>query len=132
MLRHLPFLLEKLDLYTEGTLNMKKTILIICSFVLIFVLATTVFAKERPKLIQRTGEVVTIDAAAKSMTVKYRNDTIIITLTDTTFVKMQKERKSISDIKIGDRVTVWFFEKDKTAKSVDIKPASPSAEPTKK
>lgn len=111
---------------------MKKIILIACSFLLVLGLSTVVCAKERPKVIQRTGEVVTIDAAAKSMTVKYRNDTIIITLTDTTLVKMQRARKAITDIKIGDRVTVWFFEKDKTAKSIDIKPVSPTPDPVKK
>lgn len=111
---------------------MKKIILIACSLILMLGLSTTAFAKERPKVIQRTGEVVTIDAAAKSMTVKYRNDTIIITLTDATLVKMQRTRKAITDIKIGDRVTVWFFEKDKTAKSIDIKPAGPAPEPAKK
>lgn len=111
---------------------MKKMVLIACSFLLVFALAAPVFAKEKLKVIQRTGEVVAIDAAAKSMTVKYRNDTIIITLTDTTLVKMQRERKAISDIKMGDRVTVWFFEKDKTAKSIDIKPDKPAAEPAKK
>lgn len=111
---------------------MKKIILIACSFVLMLGLTNAAFAKERPKVIQRTGEVVAIDAVAKSMTVKYRNDTIIITITDETLVKMQRVRKSITDVKIGDRVTVWFFEKDKTAKSIDIKPVSSIPEPAKK
>jgi Cu/Ag efflux protein CusF len=110
----------------------KKLAMIFCSFLLGIALLTPASAKERPKVIQRTGEVVTIDAAAKSMTIKYRNDTIIITLTDSTLVKMQRERKNISDIKIGDLVTVWFFEKDKTAKSIDIKRENPAAEAVKK
>ena len=102
---------------------MKTTALLACSLLLVMTFVSGVFAKEKPKVIQRTGEVVTIDVAAKSMTLKYKTDTIIITLTDTTLVKMNRERKALNDIKIGDRVTVWFFEKDKTAKSVDIKPA---------
>lgn len=101
---------------------MKKTALLACSLLLLVAFVTGAFAKEKPKVIQRTGEVVTIDIAAKSMTVKYKSDTIIITLTDTTLVKMNRDRKALSDIKIGDRVTVWFFEKDKTAKSIDIRP----------
>lgn len=109
----------------------KKAVLLTWLLLLTLAYAHIAVAKERPKVIQRTGEVVTIDVASKSMTVKYRNDTIIITLTDATLVKMQRERKSVSDIKIGDRVTVWFFEKDKTAKSIDIKPDKP-AEPAKK
>lgn len=109
----------------------KKAVLLTWLLLLTLAYAHIAVAKERPKVIQRTGEVVTIDVASKSMTVKYRNDTIIITLTDATLVKMQRERKSASDIKIGDRVTVWFFEKDKTAKSIDIKPDKP-ADPAKK
>lgn len=101
---------------------MKKAALLVCSLLLLFAFATGAIAKEKPKVIQRTGDVVTIDVAAKSMTLKYRTDTIVITLTDTTLVKMNRDRKSLSDIRIGDRVTVWFFEKDKTAKSIDMKP----------
>jgi Cu/Ag efflux protein CusF len=102
---------------------MKTLFLLACSLLLALATTVSAVAKEKPKVIQRTGEVVTIDVAAKSMTLKYKTDTIIITLTDTTLVKMNRERKALHDIKIGDRVTVWFFEKDKAAKSIDIKPA---------
>ncbi|HSW61706.1 MAG TPA: hypothetical protein VLH56_00055 [Dissulfurispiraceae bacterium] len=102
---------------------MRKIVLLACSLFIALILTTGAYAKEKPRVIQRTGEVVTIDVAAKSMTVKHKTDTIIITLTDTTLVKMNRDRKTAADIQIGDRVTVWFFEKDKTARSIDIKPA---------
>ncbi|KAF0183195.1 MAG: hypothetical protein FD164_753 [Nitrospirae bacterium] len=102
---------------------MKTIVLLACSLFIALTMTAGAYAKEKPKVIQRTGEVVTIDVAAKSMTVKHKTDTIIITLTDTTLVKMNRDRKAASDIRIGDRVSVWFFEKDKTARSIDIKPA---------
>jgi len=103
---------------------MKKAFSIILSILLIISIAGLSFAagKDKPKVIQRTGEVATIDVAAKSLTLKYKTDTIIITINENTLVKMNKEKKSLSDIKVGDRITVWFFEKDKVAKSIEIKP----------
>ncbi|HMK44946.1 MAG TPA: hypothetical protein VK445_12495 [Dissulfurispiraceae bacterium] len=100
-----------------------------CSLIFTLIFACPAASVEKPRVIQRSGEVATIDVAAKSMTVKYRSDVIVVRLTDDTLVKMRRERKAFSDIKIGDKVTVWFFEKDKTAKSIEIKP---TVEPTKK
>ncbi len=95
---------------------MKKMVLIACSFLLVFALAAPVFAKEKLKVIQRTVKWSQSMQPQSPMTVKYRNDTIIITSPITTLVKMQRERKAISDIKMGDRVTVWFLRRDKNRK----------------
>ena len=111
---------------------MKRTILIMLSIVLVFSVGIASAQdkekiKDKPKVIQRTGEVVAMDIAARSMTVKslrYKED-IVVTINETTFVKMNKEKKSLADVKVGDIVTVWFFEKDKSAKSIDIKPPRP-------
>lgn len=102
---------------------MKKAFSIILSILLALSITGPVFAagKDKPKVIQRTGEVATIDVAARSLTLKYKTDTIIITINENTLVKMNKEKKSPSDIKVGDIVKVWFFEKDKVAKSIEIK-----------
>lgn len=110
---------------------MRKIVYFILSFSL--VLSAIGFAvaqenekiKEKPKVIQRTGEVAAIDVAARSLTLKplkYKEE-IIVTISENTLVKMRKEKKSLTDVKVGDTVVVWFFEKDKTAKSIEIKPA---------
>lgn len=109
---------------------MKKALLIILSVFLVISVAGVSAAqdkdrtKEKPRVIQRTGEVAAVDVAAKSLTLKplkYKED-IVVTINENTLVKMNKEKKSLNDIKVGDTVKVWFFEKDKTAKSVEIKP----------
>ena len=110
---------------------MKKILFVILSILLVFsigIAGAQDKEKEKPRVIQRTGEVVAIDIAARSMTVKslrYKED-IVVTINENTFVKMNREKKSLADVKVGDIVTVWFFEKDKSAKSIDIKP--PKAE----
>ncbi|MCL4457436.1 MAG: hypothetical protein M1147_09435 [Nitrospirae bacterium] len=118
---------------------MKKALSILLSFLLAVVLANTaVAAEKKPKAIQKTGEVVAIDVAAKSLTikpVKYK-DTIAITINENTLVKMLREKKSLTDIKVGDTITVWIFEKDNVAKSIEIKPvktekADKKSEPAK-
>ena len=115
---------------------MKKTLLVMLSIFLVFSIGLAGAqdkaqnkerVKEKPKVIQRTGEVAAIDIAARSMTVKplrYKED-IVVTINENTFVKMNKEKKTVADVKVGDIVTVWFFEKDKSAKSIDIKPPKP-------
>ena len=115
---------------------MKKTLLVMLSIFLVFSIGLAGAqdkaqnkerVKEKPKVIQRTGEVAAIDIAARSMTVKplrYKED-IVVTINENTFVKMNKEKKTVADVKVGDVVTVWFFEKDKSVKSIDIKPPKP-------
>lgn len=116
---------------------MKRTLLVILSIFLAFSIGIAGAQdkaqnkeriKEKPRVIQRTGEVAAMDVAAKSLTLKplkYKED-IVVTINENTFVKMNKEKKALSDVKVGDIVTVWFFEKDKTVKSIEIKP--PKAE----
>ncbi len=106
---------------------MRKAILILVSISLAaFLAGTSVAAEKKPKAIQKTGEVVAIDVAAKSLTikpVKYK-DTVAITINENTLVKMLREKKSLTDIKVGDTITVWIFEKDNVAKSIEIKPVT--------
>jgi Cu/Ag efflux protein CusF len=113
---------------------MKKAVSVVISFFLIISVVGISFAKEKPKVINRTGEVVAIDVAAKSLTLKslkYKEN-IVITINENTLVKMNKEKKSLADVKVGDTVTVWFFEKDKTAKSIEIKTAKTEQKEEKK
>ncbi len=109
---------------------MKKAFSILLSIILIVSLAGIAAAKEKPKVIQRTGDVMAIDVAAKSLTLKplkYKEE-IVVTINENTLVKMNKEKKALTDVKVGDTVTIWFFEKDKTAKSIEIKPKAEKKE----
>lgn len=105
---------------------MKKASSIMLSvFIVVSIIGTVAAAEKKPKLIQRSGEVVAIDVAAKSMAIKpikYK-DNIVVTINEKTLVKINKEKKSLTDIKVGDNVTIWIFEKDNTAKSIEIKTA---------
>ncbi|MDA8214330.1 MAG: hypothetical protein M0Z64_03525 [Nitrospiraceae bacterium] len=105
---------------------MKKAFSVMLSvLIVVSIIGTVAAAEKKPKVIQRSGEVVAIDVAAKSMTIKpikYK-DNIVVTINEKTLVKMGKEKKSLTDIRVGDSVTIWIFEKDNIAKSIDIKTA---------
>jgi len=79
--------------------------------------------KARAKARQITGEIVDIDAKAKTVSVKGKNGTIALEVTDRTKVSMHKETKALEDVQVGDRVTVKFKESGgkQTAKSIEIK-----------
>ncbi len=116
---------------------MKKAFSVMLSvLIVVSIIGTVAAAEKKPKVIQRSGEVVAIDVAAKSMTIKpikYK-DNIVVTINEKTLVKMGKEKKSLTDIRVGDSVTIWIFEKDNIAKSIDIKTAKADkkgAEPAK-
>ncbi|MDA8339013.1 MAG: hypothetical protein M0Z70_06915 [Nitrospiraceae bacterium] len=116
---------------------MKKAFSVMLSvLIVVSIIGTVAAAEKKPKVIQRSGEVVAIDVAAKSMTIKpikYK-DNIVVTINEKTLVKMDKEKKSLTDIRVGDSVTIWIFEKDNIAKSIDIKTAKADkkgAEPAK-
>lgn len=100
---------------------MKKTVLTISILILVIAFSGNLFAREKPRIIPETGQVAEINLSAKSITLKENNDSITLTLTDNTLVRMNRERKSLGDIKVGDRVTVWYFEKDRTAKTIDMR-----------
>lgn len=109
---------------------MKKAVSILLALFLAgFLACSAAYAEKKPKVIQKSGEVLAIDVAAKSLTikpVKYKN-TITVMINEKTLVKMGREKKSLSDIKVGDVITLWIFEKDNIAKSIEIKPAKPAS-----
>jgi Cu/Ag efflux protein CusF len=82
--------------------------------------------KTRVKAKQITGEVTEIDVKAQTVSVRGKNGTVSVGLTDKTKVTMNKEPKTLSDVQIGDRVTVKYKDADgrQTAKSIEIKSAS--------
>jgi len=140
---------------------MKKAIVIIVAALFIFALTSISFAAEKAvpapiekkeaapakaeekavekkapaKVKQVTGEVIAVDAKANTVTVKGKKVEVIVTCDDKTKVMMGKEKKTLADVKAGDKVTVKYKEVDgkNVAKSIAIKPAvaEKKAEPSK-
>lgn len=88
--------------------------------------------KAPAKVKQVTGEVTAVDAAAKTLTVKGKAGDVALTADDKTTVKIGKEKKTLADVKVGDKVTVRYAEMDgkNVAKSIMVKaaPAEKKAE----
>lgn len=78
--------------------------------------------KAPAKVKQVTGEVAAVDAAAKTLTVKGKKGDVALMADDKTSVKMGKEKKTLADVKVGDKVTVKYAEMDgkNMAKSVVV------------
>jgi Cu/Ag efflux protein CusF len=102
---------------------MKKIIAIVVA--LIFVLAFTAASFAAVKTHSVTGEVTAVDAAAKTVTLKAKKGEVVISVVEKTSIKEGKEKKSLADVKAGDKVTVRYTEADgkMTAKSIAIKGA---------
>jgi Cu/Ag efflux protein CusF len=102
---------------------MKKIIAIVVA--LIFVLAFTAASFAAAKIHSVTGEVTAVDAAAKTVTLKAKKGEVVISVGEKTSIKEGKEKKSLADVKAGDKVTVRYTEADgkMTAKSIAIKGA---------
>jgi Cu/Ag efflux protein CusF len=103
--------------------RMKKIIAI--AVALIFVLAFTAASFAAAKVHSVTGEVTAVDAAAKTITLKAKKGEVVISVVEKTSIKEGKEKKSLADVKAGDKVTVKYTEADgkMAAKSVEIKGA---------
>jgi Cu/Ag efflux protein CusF len=103
--------------------RMKKITAIVVA--LIFVLAFTAASFAAAKVHSVTGEVTAVDAAAKTVTLKAKKGEVVIAVVEKTSIKEGKEKKSLADVKAGDKVTVKYTEADgkMTAKSIAIKGA---------
>ncbi len=104
---------------------MKKPLLYIICFLASVLLIGSAVAADKVIVKQITGDVVTIDVAVKTLTVKGKKAEVVITADDKTTVKMNKEKKTLSDIKVGDKVTLKYAEIEgkKVARSIMIIPA---------
>lgn len=113
----------------------KPLLFIICLVVAAFV-AGNASAAQKVKIRIITGDVVTVDAAVKTLTVKGKKGEVVISVDDKTVVKIDKEKKTLSDINVGDRVTVKYAETEEknVARSIENKTAKTGkkgAEPAK-
>lgn len=91
---------------------MKKALVIIVSLLFVLSVGGLSFAKEKKhatKAMHVSGEVTAVDAAAKTLTIKGEKGEVVLTTTDKTrFAK----GKTIADVKVGDKLTAKYSEKD--------------------
>jgi Cu/Ag efflux protein CusF len=103
---------------------MKKAIAIVLSIMFVFALTSATFAAEKKagKAMQVTGEVTNIDAKANTLTVKGKKGDVAISVDDKTAIMAGKEKKSLADVKVGDKVKVMYSDADgkMMAKSVHM------------
>jgi ribosomal protein S1 len=107
--------------------------------------AATAEKKEAPKAAEKkddkkakkatvTGEVIAIDAKANTLTVKGpKKGDVALTANDKTKIMAGKDKKTLADIKAGDKVAVEYTEADNknTANKIDIKAAPAKKEAPK-
>jgi len=127
---------------------MKKTIAIVLSLVLMFAFTAVTFAAEKAaapaekkeaapakKAVKKqvTGEVTAVDAKANTLTVKGKKGDVMLSADDKTAVTAGKDKKTLADVKVGDKVTVNYTEADgkNVAHKVAIK-AAPAKKAEKK
>jgi ribosomal protein S1 len=73
--------------------------------------------KEKPKAISATGELVSVDAKAGMLAVKVKDKEMSFT------AETKAARQALEKVKIGDRVTVSYTEKDGKMMASSIKAA---------
>ena len=126
---------------------MKKVIAIFVSVLFVFAIASVSFAVEKaatapaatekkeatpvkaeekkaPVKVKRiSGEVVTVDATAGTLTVKSKKQEVSLSTDDKTAVKKGIEKKTLADVVAGDKVIVKYKEVDgkNVAKSIAVK-----------
>lgn len=131
---------------------MKKAIAIIVSLLFVLSVAGLSFAAEKAaapaapaaekamekkapvKVKWLTGEVAAVDAAAMTLTVKGKKAEVALTVNDKTSIKMGKEKKTLADLKVGDKVSARYSEVEgkNVAKSIAIKSEKMMEKKTKK
>ncbi len=89
----------------------------------LFVAAYANPAIAKVKVLSVSGQVVTLDNAAKALTVKAKKGEVTIAADQMTKVAMGKKKKTFEDLKVGDKVTVTYHEKENKsiANSISIK-----------
>lgn len=111
---------------------MKKAIAIVLSIMFVFALTTVTFAADKKMKGEKkagkmhvAGEVTNVDAKANTMTVKGKKGDVTVSVDDKTAYMSGKEKKTMADVKVGDKVKVEYTEADgkMMAKSVHMKGA---------
>jgi Cu/Ag efflux protein CusF len=133
--------------------QMKKILSVVVSLVIIFAFTAVSFAAEQEaapaapaEKMEKThhmkkahhrrimGEVTAVDAAAGTITLKHKKGDVTISVDAKTKIMAGKEKKSIGDVKAGEKVTVKYKEEDgkNVATGVYIKTAAKKAKKAEK
>ena len=108
---------------------MKRFALVSMSLLFVFAVMTGVYAADNTdesKARQITGNVTAIDTKSNTITVNKKNKEVALDIGEKTRIIQCTNKTAITDIKIGDKVTVKYRETgDKNrAKSVTIREVS--------
>jgi Cu/Ag efflux protein CusF len=113
---------------------MKKATILFLTVILLFAFISISFAAEatkaeqmpteKSKVKQITGEIITLDLKAGTLTVKSKRQEVSLLTDNKTIIRLGKEKKTLADIKSGEKVKVRYMEVDgkNVAKSIAIKP----------
>ena len=106
---------------------MKKATALVTVFICIFAFASMSFADdvkevEKPKVRQITGDIVTLNVEAGTLTVKSKRQEVVLETDEKTKVKIGREKKEFAHLQMGDRVKAKYIQVDgkNTAKSISI------------
>ena len=131
---------------------MKKTIAFVLALTALFAFTSLTFAADKketaapatatatkaaaapavkPARHQVTGNVVSVDAAANTVVVKGKKGDVTVMVNDKTKIMSGKEKKTLADIKAGDKVMAKYTEADgkNTAVQIEIRPATTVKQP---
>jgi hypothetical protein len=96
----------------EGGDFMKKALAIIESVLIVLSVVGLSFADDKEhatKEIHVSGEVTAVDTAANTLTIKGKDGEVVLATTDRTRFP---EGKTLADIKVGDKLSTTYSEKD--------------------
>ena len=91
---------------------MKKALAIIVSVLIVLSVVGLSFANDKKhakKGMYVSGEVTAVDAAANTLTIKGKKGEVVLTTTDRTRFA---EGKTLADVKVGDKLSAKYSEKD--------------------
>ncbi len=119
---------------------MKKTIAVVLSLVFILAVTSVTFAAEKQAApatapekkmeaapaakaaeMHVKGDITAVDAKAMTITVKGKKGDVTVMVDDKTEIKVGKDKKTIADLKAGEKVKIKYHEADgkNIAKSVE-------------
>jgi len=104
----------------EGGDFMKKALVIIISVLIVLSVAGFSFAEEKkhsPKEMHVSGEVTAVDASANTLTIKGEKGEVVLTITDKTKFA---EGKTLAEVKVGDKLSAKYSEKDGTMMAWEV------------
>ena len=88
---------------------MKKALVIMVSVLMVLSVVGVSFAKKHGKAMLVSGEVTAVDAAANTLTIKGKKGEVVLMTSDKTEFA---EGKTLADVKVGDKLTAKYSEKD--------------------